>query len=265
MGRVVALVALVAALMGGAFGFFLHDPIGATLTRPASAADTCQTFKETGKGVCGVFLIYWREHGGLAQQGLPLSDEMNERSDIDGKTYKVQYFERAVFEYHPENQPPYDVLLGLVGREKYQGKYGPPAAVPPAIVGQTVNANNNICCSPLLMRIQVLDLKDNVVLTRDGRPVTPRGKFVAVFIRVTNLGKTTGSMSYGSLILVDRNNRQSFASAYDGTPAAASFFNTHYYNSVIEPGLSDDQVLVFDTLPDATEFRLVVASAYQPK
>jgi hypothetical protein len=29
----------------------------------------------------------------------------------------VQYFERARFEYHPENAAPYDVLLGQFGRQ----------------------------------------------------------------------------------------------------------------------------------------------------
>jgi hypothetical protein len=35
----------------------------------------------------------------------------------DGNVYTVQYFERARFEYHPENAPPYDVLLGQFGRQ----------------------------------------------------------------------------------------------------------------------------------------------------
>ncbi len=34
----------------------------------------------------------------------------------DGKVYRVQYFERARFEHHPENPAPYDVLLGQFGR-----------------------------------------------------------------------------------------------------------------------------------------------------
>src|SRR5215204_775329 len=54
-------------------------------------------FPETGKTVRGLFLTYWNEHGSLAQQGYPISEEMRERSDTDGKTYTVQYFERAVF------------------------------------------------------------------------------------------------------------------------------------------------------------------------
>ena len=86
----------------------------------------CRTFPETGKTVCGRFLTYWTANGGLAQQGFPISDTMDERSDTDGKTYTVQYFERAVFELHPENAPPYDVLLSLLGNFLYKQKYPNP-------------------------------------------------------------------------------------------------------------------------------------------
>src|SRR5438132_14405885 len=78
---------------------------------PAAAQAGIRTFPETGKTVQGKFLTYWNTHGGLAQQGYPISEQMQERSDTDGKTYAVQYFERAVFEAHPENKAPYDVLL----------------------------------------------------------------------------------------------------------------------------------------------------------
>lgn len=90
----------------------------------AYTQETSLTFPETGKTVRGRFLQYWQEHGGLAQQGYPISDEMQEKSDLDGKTYTVQYFERAVFELHPENQPPYDVLLSLLGIFEYKRYYG---------------------------------------------------------------------------------------------------------------------------------------------
>jgi hypothetical protein len=60
----------------------------------------------------------------LAQQGLPISDEFEEKSDLDGKTYKVQYFERAVFEFHPEQQPPFNVLLSQLGTFRNRAKYG---------------------------------------------------------------------------------------------------------------------------------------------
>ncbi|HYO48837.1 MAG TPA: kelch repeat-containing protein [Chloroflexia bacterium] len=87
-----------------------------------------QLFPETGKRVGGAFLDYWKKNGGLAQQGFPISDEFDEVSDLDGKSYRVQYFERAVFELHLENEPPYDVLLSQLGtfryREKYEGTTG---------------------------------------------------------------------------------------------------------------------------------------------
>src|SRR5258708_5823058 len=70
---------------------------------PGRAQDGARYFVETGKTVGGRFLEYWNGHGGLAQQGYPISEEMREKSDADGRIYTVQYFERAVFELHPEN------------------------------------------------------------------------------------------------------------------------------------------------------------------
>src|SRR5919204_6385079 len=102
------------------------------------AQSDSRTFPETGKTVKGKFLQYWNEHGGLAQQGLPISDEMQEKSDINGKTYTVQYFERAVFELHPENQPPYDVLLSLLGVLQLRRTY--PLGVP----GEKASTDNPI-------------------------------------------------------------------------------------------------------------------------
>ncbi len=70
--------------------------------QPVAQQANCQTFTETGEVVCGRFLAYWKEHGGLMQQGYPISNELNDVSEVDGKTSRMQYFERAVFEYHPE-------------------------------------------------------------------------------------------------------------------------------------------------------------------
>jgi hypothetical protein len=47
-----------------------------------------------------------------------------EVSDLNSKPYTVQYFERAVFEYHPENQPLFDALLPELGTFHYKRKYG---------------------------------------------------------------------------------------------------------------------------------------------
>src|SRR3954452_23366159 len=103
-----------------------------TAASSSNAQGDSRTFPETGKTVKGRFLQYWNEHGGLAQQGYPISDEMQERSDTDGKTYTVQYFERAVFELHPQNNPPNDVLLSLLGSFLYKQKYpgGAPGQAP---------------------------------------------------------------------------------------------------------------------------------------
>jgi len=96
----------------------------AFVSQPEPAAQTgCRTFAETGKTVCGTFNKYWQTHGGVAQQGLPISVELQEKSDTDGKTYPVQYFERAVFEYHGELGPQNDVLLSLLGTFRYSQKY----------------------------------------------------------------------------------------------------------------------------------------------
>ncbi len=82
------------------------------------------TFAPTGKKVRGTFLAYWNAHGGLPIFGYPISDEMREPGATDGKPYTVQYFERAVFELHPENQSPYDVLLTRLGSLRYDSLYG---------------------------------------------------------------------------------------------------------------------------------------------
>jgi len=70
------------------------------------------TFPETQKTMSGIFRSYWETHGGLAQQGLAITEVLME-SDRP-----VQYFERAVFEFHQENQgTPYEVLLRRVGAD----------------------------------------------------------------------------------------------------------------------------------------------------
>lgn len=92
----------------------------ATLAVPGT---TQRTFPDTGKTVSGLFLDYWDTHGGLAQQGFPISSVLGEVSDLNGKPYTVQYFERAVFEYHPEFTAPNDVLLSQLGTFQYKKKY----------------------------------------------------------------------------------------------------------------------------------------------
>ncbi len=77
-------------------------------------------FPETGHNLGGLFREYWEQYGGLFIYGLPLTEEFTETSKIDNKPYKVQYFERARFEFHPENTGKSQVLLGHLGRQVLQ-------------------------------------------------------------------------------------------------------------------------------------------------
>jgi glucose/arabinose dehydrogenase len=73
-------------------------------------------FPETGHNLRNSFRGYWESNGGLFAYGYPITEEFEEVNPSDGKTYVVQWFERARFEYHPENKGSrYEVLLGLLG------------------------------------------------------------------------------------------------------------------------------------------------------
>jgi hypothetical protein len=87
------------------------------LDPPVSAKADGRFFAETGHNLRGRFREYWEQRGGLAIYGLPLTEEFEEVSPTNGQKYKVQYFERARFEAHPENPAPNDVLLGHLGRQ----------------------------------------------------------------------------------------------------------------------------------------------------
>jgi hypothetical protein len=93
----------------------LSDRFRAEVGQVSTPGSECQTFPETGFSVCGRFLEYWRQNGGLPVFGYPISAQRG--ATIEGKVFQVQEFERNRFEYHPENARPYDVLLGRLGVE----------------------------------------------------------------------------------------------------------------------------------------------------
>ncbi|NJK81144.1 MAG: hypothetical protein HC914_15170, partial [Chloroflexaceae bacterium] len=80
-------------------------------TPQAAPAVGSQTFPETGQTLSGRFLEYWRDNGGLSVFGYPLNAASTDAGQL------AQVFERTRFELHPQNAPPYDVLLGRVGAE----------------------------------------------------------------------------------------------------------------------------------------------------
>jgi len=76
--------------------------------------------------VCGRFLEQWTKPGSeqnsVYVNGFPITARRAEINTTDGKTYETQWFERARYEAHPENRAPYDVLLGLLGRNLAEGR-----------------------------------------------------------------------------------------------------------------------------------------------
>lgn len=92
--------------------------------KPAAAQQDCR--KISSFDVCGRFLQEWSKQNGEQNNtfvnGLPITSRHQEISLSDGKLYDVQWFERARYEAHPENQAPYDVLLGLLGQNLAEGR-----------------------------------------------------------------------------------------------------------------------------------------------
>jgi hypothetical protein len=88
--------------------------------RISSAPRPCRFFPETGHSLCGLFLTYWQQNGGLERFGYPLTEPIEETlANGDGTwTGTVQYFERRRMEWHRENAGTrYEILLGLLGKE----------------------------------------------------------------------------------------------------------------------------------------------------
>jgi lipoprotein-anchoring transpeptidase ErfK/SrfK len=95
-------------------------------------------FPETSHTLSGVFLRFWQKRGGIPIFGFPISEPMDEVSPADGQTYQVQYFERARFEYHPDELGAFyraqvqayglrldalhEISLGDLGRQAAQAK-----------------------------------------------------------------------------------------------------------------------------------------------
>jgi hypothetical protein len=121
----------------GRLGFTAAERAGLLDSEPfqyitfIQAPEGCLYFNETGHTLCGRFLTYWQSDGlefgdegvsfaeSLALFGLPLSEEFTDPNT----GYVSQYFERAIFEYHPENDgSEFEVLLRRLGVEELQAR-----------------------------------------------------------------------------------------------------------------------------------------------
>jgi hypothetical protein len=108
-------------------------------TFPKADPHTAHYFRETGHAIAPQFWAFWSSHGleldgnkrsktpaeSIALFGFPISEAQKERN-ADGGVFLTQWFERARFEYHPENKPPFDVLLGRLGAEALEKPPAPP-------------------------------------------------------------------------------------------------------------------------------------------
>jgi hypothetical protein len=85
--------------------------------RPDDEGDRVRYFEATGQELRDPFLQYWEDYGGLAMFGYPKTRVF----EVRGR--KVQYFERARFEYWPEHiGTPWEVQLGLLGLYETRGR-----------------------------------------------------------------------------------------------------------------------------------------------
>lgn len=86
--------------------------LGLLLLPLSVAAGQSRTFPETGQTSSNAFYDFWQAHGALEIIGLPLSPTYIER---DKKV--VQIYERAIMEWHPENDRANRVQLTRLGDE----------------------------------------------------------------------------------------------------------------------------------------------------
>jgi hypothetical protein len=90
-------------------GFFLYEK-GQTLPDPVNSP-VCEAYQLNNQeySICYAFLDYFKDNGGIAQFGYPISNfEVHEG-------WIVQYFQRARFEWHPENPAGNRVTISNLG------------------------------------------------------------------------------------------------------------------------------------------------------
>ena len=84
---------------------------------PFESTEELTYFPETEHSTSYRFLEYWLANGSVESFGYPISEKFEEASLTDGRIRLVQYFERARFEYHPDDEWSKQIKLGHLGRE----------------------------------------------------------------------------------------------------------------------------------------------------
>jgi len=151
-------------------------------TLPKADPSSPNYFPQTGHSVSfGPFYQYWSSNGlldpalnqyqrSLALFGLPLTEAYT-TTNSSGDTVLTQWFERARFEYHPNNPPEYQVLLGLLGSEWRAAPPPPQQSItissPPAgaTVGNpfTATGTTTVVPSGSILSYGVYDSNNNLI------------------------------------------------------------------------------------------------------
>ena len=119
---------------GAAFAPFQPAP-------PPAAGSGARYFPQTGHSVSGAFRRFFDSHGGITIFGYPRTEAFQQAGR------QVQWFQRAMFEYHPEFAgTPYEVELRLLGSELTAGRdfARPPAAPTPTATPAPAAANASV-------------------------------------------------------------------------------------------------------------------------
>jgi pimeloyl-ACP methyl ester carboxylesterase len=145
------------------------------MARPLAQTDE-RCFAETGHCISGRIREFWEQNGGLRVFGLPITPQRAET--LGDWTGQVQWFERNRLELHPQNPPPFDVLLGRLGVDalEAQGRnwHAFPDAAPQEGCRFFAETGQNIC-GAMLAAWQASGLE------LDGRVGTSEAESLALF------------------------------------------------------------------------------------
>jgi len=118
----VVFACLLMVTIGGMTGSIAPQPSAAQQNEMRSP----RYFQTTGFWVQGPFREYWESRGGLFVFGHPISGVF-----YDSEGHYKQYFERAIFEYHPKlSGTKYEVLLQRIGVNRAAGRESEEPFVP---------------------------------------------------------------------------------------------------------------------------------------
>jgi hypothetical protein len=156
-------------------GRIMYTP-GQTLPTPENFP--CRNYRETDKKVCYAFLTFFDEHGGVSQFGYPISNFEVHEERI------VQYFQRARFEWHPQQLAGDRVLVSDLGRQYFILMNGDADVTKPEDVFIDNNENNR---AQVILSLNVRAYTEKSVLPESGR-VT-----ITVTVRDQNLIPVAGA------------------------------------------------------------------------